>query len=135
MHENDVIRHDCQFKYVKNNQHIWYDCYRAKDRGENLIVLSEDGKDLLGCNTTDGILIIPEGVETIKRDSLKESYPIRQIIIPKSLKFIDDFAFNGTDSILIPFYNLLYIHKMSILRSKMAFCIIRSLLNFSKFHF
>ena len=100
MHENDVIRHDCQFKYVKNNQHIWYDCYRAKDRGENLIVLSEDGKDLLGCNTTDGILIIPEGVETIKRDSLKESYPIRQIIIPKSLKFIDDFAFNGTDSIL-----------------------------------
>ena len=73
MHENDVIRHDCQFKYVKNNQHIWYDCYRAKDRGENLIVLSEDGKDLLGCNTTDGILIIPEGVETIKRDSLKES--------------------------------------------------------------
>ena len=48
MHENDVIRHDCQFKYVKNNQHIWYDCYRAKDRGENLIVLSEDGKDLLG---------------------------------------------------------------------------------------
>ena len=100
MHENDVIRHDCQFKYVKNNQHIWYDCYRAKDREENLIVLSEDGKDLLGCNTTDGILIIPEGVETIKRDSLKESYPIRQIIIPKSLKFIDDFAFNGTDSIL-----------------------------------
>ena len=93
MHENDVIRHDCQFKYVKNNQHIWYDCYRAKDRKENLIVLSEDGKDLLGCNTTDGILIIPEGVETIKRDSLKESYPIRQIIIPKSLKFIDDFAF------------------------------------------
>lgn len=37
MHENDVIRHDCQFKYVKNNQHIWYDCYRAKDRGRILL--------------------------------------------------------------------------------------------------
>ena len=97
--ENDVIRHDCQFKYAKHSQSVWIECYRAKNRNENLIVLSEDGKDFLGCNTTDGVLIIPEGVETLKKDSLVESMSIYEIIIPKSLKYIEDLAFNGADSI------------------------------------
>ncbi len=93
MSSNDIIRGNYLFFRTDNKSEIENYFKRAQNMQKNLIITSTDGKVLLRCFSNDGVLVIPEGIETIRTDSFLLSGKINSLIIPKSLKVISDYAF------------------------------------------
>lgn len=68
---------------------------------ENSILFSINSKDvyyLLGIGE-DGVLNIPEGVETIDSYSLSGKLALKEVHIPSSVRMIGDYAFSGSANI------------------------------------
>ena len=74
---------------------VIYELGEAHNKRKNLILTVNDGTELVGVNTVDGVVIIPEGITHIQKVAFNYSEDIEVIIIPSSVTTIEDGAFSS----------------------------------------
>lgn len=65
---------------------------KARREGYNLLVTANQGTELIGANTIDGVIIIPEGITHIKKDAFDYSRDINMLFIPSTVTTIEEMA-------------------------------------------
>ena len=96
----DVARQNLSTREDRNDlMRIICEISKAHNERRNLILTANDGTELTGVNTVDGVVIIPEGVTHIQKEAFGFSEEIEVVIIPSSVTTIDDGAFSRLSKI------------------------------------
>ena len=96
----DIARQKLIIKEHKDiDMKVIFEVSKARSRKENLILTSNNGTELAGVNSVDGVVIIPEGVTRIKKKAFCLCEDIEVLIIPSSVTTIDDGVFCALNKI------------------------------------